>query len=75
MTTVQMNKDRRAADNSTLAQVGVQWLIEHYTSYQHLCLVDSLSLRNPHKHQSAKRYLKAAINAEYDVIRKRRKII
>ena len=44
------------AGNSTLVQVGFKWLIEHSTSYQHLCLVDSLSLRFLHLHQSAKRW-------------------
>jgi hypothetical protein len=33
--------------NRRLAKKRVQWLIEHSTSYQNLCWVDSLVLRNP----------------------------
>ena len=32
-----------------------QWLIEHYTSHQLLCCIDSLMLRNPLLHQSPNR--------------------
>jgi hypothetical protein len=35
------------AGNRRLAKKRVQWLIEHSTSYQLLCWVDSLVLRNP----------------------------
>ena len=33
--------------NWRLAKKRVQWLIEHSTSYQLLCWVDNLVLRNP----------------------------
>jgi len=32
--------NRRPAGNSGFAKKRVQWLIEHYTSHQHLCYVD-----------------------------------
>jgi hypothetical protein len=43
--------------NRRLAKKRVQWLIEHFTSYQLLCWVDSLLLRNPLLRQAPKRYL------------------
>ena len=48
--------DRRPAGNSGFAKKRVQWLIEHSTSYQHLCWVDSLVLRNPLLRKAANRY-------------------
>ncbi len=42
--------------NTGLAKVAVQWLIEHSTSYQILCWVDSLVLRNPLLRQARNRY-------------------
>ena len=42
--------------NSGFKKLAVQWLIEHSTSYQHLCWVDSLVLRNPLLRKAAKRY-------------------
>ena len=41
--------------NRRLAKKRVQWLIEHSTSYQALCCVDSLVLRNPLLRQAPKR--------------------
>ena len=49
--------DRRPAGNRRLAKKRVQWLIEHSTSYQILCWVDSLVLRNPLLRQAPKRYM------------------
>ena len=49
--------DRRPAGNSGFAKKRVQWLIEHSTSHQLLCYVDSLVLRNPLLRKAAKRYL------------------
>jgi len=48
--------NRRPAGNSGFAKKRVQWLIEHYTSHQHLCYVDSFELRNPLLRKAAKRY-------------------
>jgi len=42
--------------NRRLAKKRVQCLIEHSTSYQLLCWVDSLVLRNPLLRQAPKRY-------------------
>ncbi len=47
--------DRTPAANRRLAKKRVQWLIEHSTSYQLLCWVDSLVLRNPLLRQAPKR--------------------
>lgn len=47
-------KEHRS-DNSGFAKKRVQWLIEHSTSYQHLCWVDSLVLRNPLLRKAANR--------------------
>jgi hypothetical protein len=41
--------------NRRLAKKRVQWLIEHSTSYQLLCWVDSLVLRNPLLRQAPNR--------------------
>ena len=43
--------------NSGFAKKRVQWLIEHSTSQQLLCYVDSFELRNPLLRKAAKRYL------------------
>jgi hypothetical protein len=51
-----MTVDRRPACNSGFAKKRVQWLIEHSTSYQLLCYVDSFVLRNPLLRKAAKRY-------------------
>ena len=40
-------KDKQRPANRRLAKVAVQWLIEHPASYQLLCWVNSLVLRNP----------------------------
>jgi len=47
---------RKTTANRRLAKKRVQWLIEHSTSYQLLCWVDSLVLRNPLLRQAPKRY-------------------
>jgi len=41
--------------NSGFAKKRVQWLIEHSTSHQLLCYVDSFELRNPLLRKAAKR--------------------
>ena len=51
--------DRRPASNSGFAKKRVQWLIEHSTSHQLLCYVDSFELRNPLLRKAAKRYQQA----------------
>ncbi len=43
------------ATNRRLAQWRVTWLIEHSTSHQHLCCIDSFVLRNPPLRQAPKR--------------------
>ena len=47
--------DRRPAGNSGFAKKRVQWLIEHSTSHQLLCYVDSFELRNPLLRKAAAR--------------------
>jgi len=58
-TTNQTNKlaDEKEArlPNSGFAKKRVQWLIEHSTSHQLLCYVDSLVHRNPLLRKAAKR--------------------
>ena len=54
-----MTVDRRPACNSGFAKKRVQWLIEHSTSHQLLCWVDSFELRNPLLRKAAKRYRQA----------------
>ena len=41
-------------DNSGFKKLGVQWLIEHSTSHQHLWWLDSFVLRNPQLLKPAK---------------------
>ena len=48
--------ERKTAGNRRLAKKRVQWLIEHSTSYQLLCWVETLVLRNPLLRQAPKRY-------------------
>ena len=50
--------DRRPAGNSGFAKKRVQWLIEHSTSHQLLCYVDSFVLRNPPLRQAWERWQK-----------------
>ena len=52
----QADEKEHRTDNSGFAKKRVQWLIEHFTSYQHLWLIDSLVLRNPLLRKAAKRY-------------------
>jgi hypothetical protein len=54
MTTTERQEAQTA--NRRLAKKRVQWLIEHSTSYQLLCWVDSLVLRNPLLRQAPNRY-------------------
>ena len=49
------NEDKSRTANRRLAKKRVQWLIEHSTSYQLLCWVDSLVLRNPLLRQAPNR--------------------
>ena len=51
-------EDKKTAGNRRLAKKRVQWLIKHSASYQLLCWVDSLVLRNPLLRQAPKRYRK-----------------
>ncbi len=51
-----LRTDRRASANRGFAKKRVQWLIEHSTSYQILCLVDSFVLRNPLLRKAPNRY-------------------
>ena len=48
--------DKRPAGNSGFAKKRVQWLIEHSTSHQLLCYVDSFELRNSLLRKAANRY-------------------
>jgi hypothetical protein len=48
-------KEGRPAGNSGFAKKRVQWLIEHSTSHQLLCFVDSFELRNPLLRKAANR--------------------
>ena len=41
--------------NSSYKKLGFQWLIEHSTSHQLLCYLDSFVLRNPQLRIAAKR--------------------
>ena len=52
---LKMTEDRRPAYNSGFAKKRFQWLIEHYTSHQLLCYVDSFELRNPLLRKAANR--------------------
>ena len=51
---------RTTGYNSGFAKKRVQWLIEHSTSHQLLCYVDSFELRNPLLRKAANRILKKA---------------
>jgi len=56
--------DRRPAGNSGFAKKRVQWLIEHFTSHQLLCYVDSFELRNPLLRKAAKRWWQCGTDNE-----------
>jgi len=43
-------------DNSGFKKLGVQWLIEHTTSHQHLWWLDNFVLRNPQLLKPANRW-------------------
>ena len=58
MTIDDLEKEARR-HNRRLAKKLVQWLIEHSTSYQLMCWVESLVLPNPLLRQVPKRYVKA----------------
>jgi hypothetical protein len=51
------DKKEERPHNRRLAKKGFQWLIEHSASYQLLCLVDSLVLRNRQLLKPTKRYV------------------
>jgi hypothetical protein len=53
-------KEGGPAGNSGFAKKRVQWLIEHSTSHQLLCYVDSFVLRNPLLRKAAKRWTEMA---------------
>jgi len=52
-------QNRKPATNRRLAQWRVTWLIEHSTSHQLLCYIDSFESRNPPLRQAPKRYAQA----------------
>ena len=59
---------RTTGYNSGFAKKRVQWLIEHSTSHQLLCYVNSFELRNPLLRKAAKRYATVnsrAVNEKY----------
>lgn len=45
--------------DNRLPQWGLTWLNQVQCFYQHLCLVDSLMIRNPPLRQAEKRYVQA----------------
>jgi len=51
----QVDEKEHRSDNSGFAKKRVQWLIEHSTSHQLLCYIDSFELRNPLLRKAAKR--------------------
>jgi hypothetical protein len=53
----QATTERTPAGNSGFAKKRFQWLIEHSTSHQLLCYVDSFVLRNPLLRKAANRYM------------------
>jgi len=61
----QPTTEKTPAGNSGFAKKRVQWLIEHSTSHQLLCYVDSLVLRNPLLRKAAKRYVRAKGCADF----------
>jgi hypothetical protein len=46
------------------SEASEQWLIEHSTSYQLLCYVDSFELRNPPLRKAANLYYQGVTNQE-----------
>ena len=59
MTTNKHDRKEGRSANSGFAKKRVQWLIEHSTSHQLLCYVDSFEFRNPLLRKAAKRYRQA----------------
>jgi len=55
MTPNQHEREEGRTANSGFAKKRVQWLIEHSTSHQLLCYVDSFVLRNPLLRKAANR--------------------
>lgn len=51
----QVDEEEHRSDNSGFAKKRVQWLIQHSTSHQLLCYIDSFELRNPLLRKAAKR--------------------
>jgi hypothetical protein len=56
MTTNNNDRKEGRSANSGFAKKRVQWLIEHSTSHQLLCYVDSFVLRNPLLRKAANRW-------------------
>ncbi len=54
--TLKLIEARKTPYNRRLAQWRVKWLIEHSSSHQHLCCIDSFVLRNPPLRQAPNRY-------------------
>ena len=48
--------DKTPAGNSGFKKLAVQWLIEHFTSHQHLWRLDNFVLRNRQLLKPANRY-------------------
>ena len=65
--------DRRPAGNSGFAKKRVQWLIEHSTSHQLLCYVDSFELRNPLLRKAAKRCVQPTVDSSTSTRRRKPK--
>jgi glutaredoxin-related protein len=65
-----MTAERTTGYNSGFAKKRVQWLIEHSTSHQLLCYVDSFVLRNPLLRKAAKRYNQWLKRPHYETITK-----
>jgi hypothetical protein len=59
--------DKKAACNSGFAKKRVQWLIEHSTSHQLLCWVDSFELRNPLLRKAANRWEKSPFGTLFPI--------
>ena len=62
------DENRTTTANSGFAKKRVQWLIEHSTSHQLLCYVDSFVLRNPLLRKAAKRWHQALKDTKHDNI-------
>lgn len=52
-------KEEQRPGNRRLAQWRVTWLIEHSTSHQLLCYLDSFVLRNPLLRKAVSRFIQS----------------